>query len=97
MFRPTPPVVVAHFTDDDTSKSGTNLTASIDCGDGQTDTIVPITYKLNVPNVCTVSAGHQYASKGQFSVSVTVTDSAGPMLSPPPTPTLQFGPRNLSF
>jgi hypothetical protein len=107
MFRPVPPVIVASFTDDDTSETGKNITVSIDWGDGSAaDTSASIIPANNggVPNLFNVVGSHQYKTKGKFTIRVTITDSQAPLNSScgsgvpcVVTSTVLFGPRNISF
>jgi hypothetical protein len=98
IFRATPPVIVGSFTDDDTAESGSSLSATINWGDGSpvdSGASVTIVHVGGLPNLFNVLGSHTYANKRRFTVTVTVTDSAGGSI--PITSTAQFGPRTFSF
>jgi hypothetical protein len=75
MFRSNVPVVVASFTDADTDENGTNLLASINWGDGTTDSGNIV--RVGTTNVFNVMGAHNYAKKKIYTVTVTMTDSNG--------------------
>jgi len=94
IFRDTPSLVVASFTDADTNETGSNLSATIDWGDGTgvqaADAVVP------EPNhVFNVMGHHSYAGKGTFAVKVTMTDSGGSIAVA--NSAASFFPRGFSF
>lgn len=96
IFRATPPVIAGSFTDDDTSETGSNLTASIDWGDGSPPIAnAPIVHVGGLPNLFNVVGSHTYKTKGRFTVTVTILDSAGGSVQVPST--AQFGPRTFAF
>ena len=98
IFRATPQVLVGSFTDDDTSEdnSTNHLTASINWGDGTPpDTNTTIVHVGGLPNLFNVLGSHNYKTKSRFTVTVTVTDSAGGSVQI--TGTSQFFPRTFSF
>jgi hypothetical protein len=66
--------VLAVVTDTDPNVTAANLTATVDWGDGQVDTNVPI-QGPNDNGQWTVEATHTYAGAGQYSFVVTVNDS----------------------
>ena len=85
MFRPNIPVVVATFTDNDVTETGTNLTATIDWGDGSavdtgcslTSTNCKLIQISANPNTFAVVGTHAYAKKASCAVKVDLTDSGG--------------------
>jgi len=94
LFRSTPPVVVATFTDADPAETGSNLSATIDWGDGTG--VQPAAAVVPAGNqVFQVLGSHAYASKGVFTVKVTMTDLGGSISIA--NSTASFLPRNLSF
>jgi hypothetical protein len=96
LFRASPPVIVATFTDDDTAEtnSGNHLAANISWGDG-TSSAGTVVHIGGLPNLFEVIGSHAYTRKGAFPVKVTITDSQGPSTSA--TGSAQFLPRNISF
>ena len=96
VFRATPPVIVGSFTDDDTAENGSNLSATINWGDGSpADTNATIVHVGGLPNLFNVIGSHTYKTKGPFTVTVTVNDSAGG--SVPINSSERFFPRTFSF
>lgn len=96
IFRATPPVIAGSFTDDDTGETGSNLTASIGWGDGSPpDPNAAIVHVGGLPNLFNVLGSHTYKIKGRFTVTVTISDSAGGSVQV--NSTAQFGPRTFAF
>ncbi len=67
--------VVATFTDTNTSNVASDFTATIDWGDGTTDTGSAVTISGSAGNF-TVSGRHTYADEGNFTITATLTDDA---------------------
>jgi hypothetical protein len=73
MFRPYAPLLLASFIDADTNENGTNLSASIDWGDGTSSAGTVL--RVGSTNVFNVMGSHDYARKKVYIVTVTMTDS----------------------
>lgn len=102
IFRANAPVVVASFTDADTDETGSNLTATINWGDGSTPgsgcTLSSTPCKIvrvGTSNVFNVISIHTYKKKGPFTVTVGMTDSGGSTATA--NSVARFFPRNFSY
>ncbi|HZR28650.1 MAG TPA: hypothetical protein VFA71_07705, partial [Terriglobales bacterium] len=98
MFRSNVPVVLATFTDSDSAETGTNLSATINWGDG-TPTVGAGVVRVGSTNVFNVMGAHNYAKKSMYTVTVTLNDNnngAGNGSSAIAISTVTFLPRNFS-
>ena len=94
IFGGSVPVLVASFTDADLSENGSNLSATINWGDGTTTAnVVPI--RVGNTNVFHVIGSHAYKIRGTFVVTVTMNDAAG--ATAVANSTAQFLPRTFSY
>ncbi|MGI9057154.1 MAG: choice-of-anchor Q domain-containing protein [Ktedonobacteraceae bacterium] len=71
--------VAATFTDADPARQVSDYTATVKWGDGTTSTVK--VYNNPIGPGFALAAGHRYASKGTYSVTLTVTDQGGSQVS----------------
>ena len=82
-------VVVATFTDANTSDTAAQFTATIDWGDGSTaDSTGTVT---GGNGTFTVTGNHTYADPGHENLTVTILESAGPSATVNPTAVIGSG------
>jgi hypothetical protein len=102
IFRANIPVIVATFTDADPGEDGSNYTATIDWGDGTSDTNCTLgssdcqIIRINTGNIFNVIGKHTYNKKGFYTVKVSLTDNGGGSQAVAFS-TARFFPINASF
>jgi hypothetical protein len=78
MFRANAPVVLATFTDGDPIENGSNLTATINWGDGSSPITGVSPARVGNTSTFNVMGAHNYAKKSVYTVTVTINDANVP-------------------